>query len=503
MSNPSFPSFSFGSPKSEPKSEPKLEKLDTMPKYEFNDAPNPFIPQPSNTYPFNALPKQVLLNIKDADLVEDDRLADDGHYVFFTGKHDQIKRDGNNKFYYIKVDPLTGDKTEVSLDVGSDKTHEILNKANECYGTYVNDTTGVLCETWFAECINSGDDNQFRNCLSKLAGKNFFDTAKTQIENMHPLIALQILRKFGFRKHEVFDHKANQTLYKVENINHWVKFALKKNNTPIEIQAMLNNPESEQLKRYLDLVSQYVNCNPQILNKNYHGPTDEKVGFFAVPEEAAKLGLKVPTPIPSQYVINPLLSYLIKSKYVPPHLVVAGPPVIMSGGAKPDIYGGHGQYGILSPFGTSTFTPGLPMFRSNNIQKADHGNAQIINAHLNNQGYDIIRDIFKGVIVNLKGKGITVDADSENKLRSMLEQYKNIQDSLLRTLSYMEEYAKYIEQTGNGPSSVNLEMMQKFGDRYGKLNNKYQNLEAKIMADMVDLAVKENLANKKNEYTPF
>jgi hypothetical protein len=303
-------------------------------------------------------------------------------------------------------------------------------------------------------------------------------------------MALQILRKFGFRKHLVYDSKAEVELYKVEHLNHWLKHGLPKlGHAQFDIEVMTKDPNSHHLLEYLSLLSQFVNCNPGILNKNYNGESDEAIGVFYIPEDAKKLKLKAPHPCPAKWVLNPMLGYLINSKYVPKGAVTMGPPVIMSGGAKTDMYGGHGGFGILSPFGTPTFTPGLPMFRPKRFGEGESTTCKVIHGHLRNQGHDIIHDIFRGLISNLKSKGKSLSQKDYDDLKQKLENYKEIQDALLKTLCYMEEYARVLDVTGdNRAQTVSMNVMEKFASRYGKLFNQYHNMEHKIMADLISAA---------------
>jgi hypothetical protein len=172
----------------------------------------------------------------------------------------------------------------------------------------------------------------------------------------------------------------------------------------------------------------------------------------------------------------------------------------MMGGGKKDIYGGDFTQAILSPFGTPTFTPGLSMFRA---RAGDNDNTcNIITAHLKHQGHDIMAEIFRGLHAGLKAKGKVLDQASQDKLAKKLQNYQEIQNELLKTLCYTEEYAKAVDKMGDfSQKTVSDGVMQKFGERYQKLFGKYQSMEKNILTDFLKIAISES--DKDSDYKKF
>ncbi len=312
--------------------------------------------------------------------------------------------------------------------------------------------------------------------MKNIGHKDFFNVAKKNIEKMHPVMALQVLRKFGFRKHRHYDEKAGTDLFKVESVNHWMKY-ITQTHSKVEISAMLAGEMAKNLETYLNLVSQYVNCNPGILNKNYSGPSDEQFGNFKVPEDAAKFGLKAPTPYKrgNLYALgvmgnNQHIFSMGSGIYSPAmHSMIGG----QSGGGMPL---------MLSPFGTPTFTPGLSLLRESN----DKPMCKAIKFHLENQGHDVVLSVYRAILESFKNKGKTFPEANQNELEKMIRNYKTIQDELVKTLCYLEEYTKAMDFTTQ-PGS--LATMRKLGERLSKIYGKQNFMERNLLSNLMRLAL--------------
>ncbi len=434
--------------------------------------------------------KDALEAARNADIVEDTKNAEGErlfgesfisysgphHVVFFDGE--QTMADGKvnpnfQKYYTVATALATGKQTRTYFDDNYfDKTYL---RDKDCFGSFAN-LHGTDCVNW-AEALLKGDDTKF---LAQLQPnhENFFNVAKSNIEKMHPVMALQILRRFGFRKHRHYDEKAGTDLFKVESVSHWVKY-ITQTHSKKEINDMLTNKAADNLKTYLNLVSQYVNCNPGILNKNYSGPSDEQFGNFKVPEDAARYGLKAPTP----YKRGNL--YALGAMGMNQHIFSMGSGLYspamhsMFGGQSG---GGNGVPLMLSPFGTPTFTPGLSLLRENN----DKPMCKAIKFHLENQGYDVITSVYRGIIENFKNKGKTFPTANQNELEKMIRNYKTIQDELVKTLCYLEEYTKAMDFTTQ-PGS--LATMRKLGERLSKIYGKQNFMERNLLSNLMRLAL--------------
>lgn len=106
------------------------------------------------------------------------------------------------------------------------------------------------------------------------------DDKQKIIDNMHPLLALRILQKFGFKTKQIYDMTSNNKLIKVVSYSKWLKMFAKNKFTPSQIQ----NIENSGLEKYLQILVDFVNSHPGLLNKNLPENiiTDDKIGKFTI-----------------------------------------------------------------------------------------------------------------------------------------------------------------------------------------------------------------------------
>lgn len=98
---------------------------------------------------------------------------------------------------------------------------------------------------------------------------NWFKTYNTQTfynpnipMNIHPIMALRILQKFGFQKYIDQDG-----LYKVEDVEHWRVFSMPRVFPSQASQSVILNT-STGIVSYLNQLVNFINSNPGILNRN-------------------------------------------------------------------------------------------------------------------------------------------------------------------------------------------------------------------------------------------
>jgi hypothetical protein len=186
------------------------------------------------------------------------------------------------------------------LKFGSDDDRTLVHLTRDkCYSTAVN-ATPEQCRKYLYECLLSGDEAGVQVCVDMrhLSG-DFYKVAESEIENMHPAMAIMILQKFGFRAYEAYDNKAQQKLVKIESGDHWKTDYLQKvfvqnfdkyketgrlptwkltggGLTPEQQTEWLKFlEENKYLITYLSMISDFINRNPGILNKDFFGLTDE------------------------------------------------------------------------------------------------------------------------------------------------------------------------------------------------------------------------------------
>ncbi len=356
--------------------------------------------------------KKDLVKIDEKQTQLNEKMENSIDTISYTGQRNVIYFDIDKGQYYKLTSGLEidGKSKKDYFDENYFSSHYSRDK--NCFGTYV-EVDGEECQKWASAVFDINNDNvEFINFLKTKDG-DFFDIADTNIGDMHPVMAVQILKKFGFRKYYCYDVKAGTTLYKIESIEHWLKHVIQchlytKNS---EIERLINSQNGYKLKRYLALIYGYVNCNPGIINKNYIGvdALEEQNVYFKVPEEAPKFGLKPPT--------------------------------------------------------------------SHKREKF----------HLVGQSFDVIVLTYRRIITTFKNKGINFPAEHQNELEKMIRKYNVIQDELVKTLCYLEEYANVMDLTlQSKPKTV-----EQLEERFGKLDEKQNSMEQSLLGNLMRLALVE------------
>ncbi len=417
-------------------------------------------------------------------------------FISYTGKCHEIYFDDVKKQYYRLIDNLSiGGKQEKKYFDGDYFYSSYLRDKN-CFGTYVN-AIGDECEDWAKAVLDVTDktDTDFKKIIgNKYISADFFNIAKTTIEKMHPVMAVQILKKFGFRKHRTYDETAGINLYKIESVDHWMKHVVQGHlyDKKAQIENLENTVTGYKLKKYLGLISEYINCNPGIINKGFTGTSDNQAGKDKIPEDAQIIDRKFPSTNSRRANI-----YAFGNFGNNQHVLGLGSslysPVMhsfMTGGQN----GGGGFNGLpmmLSPFGTPTFTPGLSLLR----ETKEAPMCKAIKFHLENQGYQVIVSVYRGILSAFAAKGKTFPEETKKELERKIQNYKTIQEELVRTLCYIEEYTKAMDSTTQ-PGS--LATMQKLGERLSKLTGKQGFSERNLMSNLMKLLLADESGDYKN-----
>jgi hypothetical protein len=366
--------------------------------------------------------------------------------------------DGN---LLVKIDGKT-----YEYGANDDETRKVFKASHKCYGTYVNDD-GETCKKFMFEALLSQDKKAIENFLKDLKMQDFYKTATSDIKNMHPVIALRILQQFGFHKYQSYDSEAGGQLYKVEDVNHWLNTYMKKKFTDVQVQQMIDQNDTYQILSYLDLVSQFVNANPAILNKNYSGSSEEAAGKFKRSEYAEKLKLDWHRPIPARAAVGVdfgrLRGYLQVDRTM-----------------RQPFFNQMGNQ-FVTPFGTPGFSPNMGM-----VQMI--GGTYTIpsfNAPGQVTGAKFLRHYLDAILVDLRAKNKTLSSTEEQRLKDHIQKLTKLEDEMIKTLAFLDEYNRllntfkdYEATTINEP--VN-QYVQKFMDRYRTLDGKYQATEDLIM----------------------
>lgn len=122
-------------------------------------------------------------------------------------------------------------------------------------GTGLNMTVGNFRKLMFNYLLN--DNEPFENWFQLNLGEIFY-MPYTEV-NMHPVIAIRFLNKFGVKK-----FNANGVFF-VEDVSHWLANSMEQHFQDPNVRRMIRNPKTGIIE-WLNQLINFVNSNPTILN---------------------------------------------------------------------------------------------------------------------------------------------------------------------------------------------------------------------------------------------
>lgn len=385
------------------------------------------------------------------------------------------KRSGDT-LYMIK----NGEK--IIHDPNDKKFQELLTSSNNCFTTgSFNDKEN--CRAFMNECLLDHDPKNIMKCISVMENKDFALSAKKEISNMAPVAALNLLKKFGFRTYKIFDTVANGEIMKVEDVSHWLRTYMKKifNNDTKAQSAIEGN---DKILQYLNLVVEYVNANPGILNQNYSGSTEEKVGKMKSNSYAEKLGI----PLRKDNAYKPELSINLLDASL----------------RSNNIYGAQYRNPFVSP--TSQLENINPQFKSpfvnlvspfNNVnmvstlllpQSGGRYNGNQIPENFTSGAY-VSEAIIFNLLEKLRQRNKVLDPTFVSKIEQKLESMKKTEKNMEINIRYIAEYIKLLDAFGDNKSEILSEgnLKDMVNSNYN-LHKKHNNEEQSILQILKTLA---------------
>lgn len=134
----------------------------------------------------------------------------------------------------------------------------------KCAGSGLNNSASVQCVdfVWILK------NDKLVDCLNFLRNNKLFKVSRMDIESkLDPIIAKDILKKFGFRLHYVFSKKRNKNLLNIESIETWKRDVLT-NTSIIEKQVAVVINANVNIFDYLQCLVRFVNRNKTIINND-------------------------------------------------------------------------------------------------------------------------------------------------------------------------------------------------------------------------------------------
>lgn len=362
-----------------------------------------------------------------------------------------------------------------SIDRKAQSTFEMIKFANQCYG-YGLPNNDDRCNILISQCLLNNDDTQLTAGLKSLLGTDFFKKSTDQIKDLHPVLACRLLQRLGFRKYlDRDDSIAGRPIWKVESVDHWLKSKMASKFTDDVLQGLINNNETNGLLRYLNLVSQYVNCNPAILNPGTNVRTMEGVGAYRVDSDTKRMGIKAQMPIPNDgtscYRDDLHRLGVMRAQKFPVLPIALNP--------------------TMGPF-SNAITPMSMLATGARFGMAGGGcqnNAVIRDLYNRCSGSKILKDYLHALIETVESQGKALDPKDKAKIHERINQLQDIETELIRTICYMDEYIKITDVFADDYASdtLNRGHLQTFTNRYRYMLDKQQNAETSLSDVMTRL----------------
>jgi len=340
-----------------------------------------------------------------------------------------------------------------------------------CFGLYIK--SSEKCSAFMTILTNKKDS------FSKEAIKDivlhddeFYEDISDKINDLHPKIALTILRKFGF--------KINKNTNEIVSVSRWLDglaqnyFDLGNPAGAKDYQILIKG--NKKLISFLNLLVQYVNANPGILDKSYQG--------VAAQEDLEDY-------VNSQFQNDPINDDAPPNTYTGAYFATGTEnDKIMYGGAS-----------VALPF---MFVSSRPLNKTTLRHLINNASA-FNNPGLQTGGFDNVyetstaRNIknstskqlvnyFNYLVKLANAKNVNIDKNYINDLIKKLEVYEN---NILSALSTINNYTLTNKSFGSG-DAITLVVMENYLDTIVKYSQDSKGLEKEVISKI------NNIANKIN-----
>ena len=341
-----------------------------------------------------------------------------------------------------------------------DATIKELNTQSNCFTTQLKFNDSTMCDKYIHQCLLEDDAEGLDKCFNNyLKHDNFFKIAEKEVDNMHPLIALRTLQKFGFHAIMKYDNKAQIQLKKIQSIDDWLNGFMAKKFSKNDMQAVFSgNKKNDSLLMYLKLVVNHVNRNPAILNKDFKGTTDETKPKI---NQVSSIPSSIPESLSTEDISR--LKVHLKTDYGP---VTSNKTHVDERNGT--ISGPFGlvyskDYGLIPPFLISGLASNynLPGMRPEDVYGVSLVSSLDNDKYMSfsqfedkmNSGYFIgakfFGDLIKHHLNKLKETGKEVIEEDVLKIQKMLQDQLKLETELIKIIKYYEEYRKLVDYFKN------------------------------------------------------
>lgn len=341
-----------------------------------------------------------------------------------------------------------------------------------CNSLGIQNQNDSQCKNFINECLLNQDDTSLEKCINNYVKTGFFDNVSKELSNMHPMVAVSMLKRFGFKEVGASGNK------EMEDVDSWLQHTVKDNIRDTSKSKELHKAikQNYNLINYLNLVSQYVNANPAILNKGYVAPPQgvNVVSSKPMSSFAKSLGINSYRQISRDQTLKyqlGALGQLLKMRQLSQQS-----PIILPGFQQQQF-----SPNMLS-MGTQFMTvqPGFGLTRT--VQMGGGKCDTIIRSPIiqNSTGSSLVKQVISELINNLRQKNVNLDSSYEQKISENIKQLSSLENELLRTVCLLDEASRAVRAFGV-EGTLNRNQLEKLVRRASKITDKKSCLETKLV----------------------
>jgi len=358
---------------------------------------------------------------------------------------------------------------------------DALLKANyKCYTTMVEFKTKMQCDVFLNECVLS-DDDTFAKCLDFVnMTSEFEEVTREQIWQMHPKIALKILDRFGFSKHNDYNSEYKCNLERYQTIKEWRETSVKEffKNSPKMIEKL--NTDCPFVK-YLQNVNDFVTANPAFLNNNIR--PNKKVACQKPVEWLEAIGIKRrrETHAPYNGTFPIAEKIYLRNLRLQPNLskdLLNLPSPQLWAPSHLDQYLPRER--IILPSRSLSPSPSSPLSQLSSMQfGGGHVNFPI-------SGNAFIRQLFADAKKRLATVGVKLDPKDDINIGGALDQHQMFENMLQDNIKHFDAYYDIVKKyritndtrLKDVPiGKISFEQLKKTSDELSETMKGYQNYE--------------------------
>jgi len=309
--------------------------------------------------------------------------------------------------------------------------------------------------------------------LAKVAGKLNDDVAPEVVRNLHPKLALAILKSFGFHHKLCRDKIAGRQLEKMQRASEWLNNFVERKFDKQQAEKIKAN---QRLVNFLDLLAQLVNSHPSILNDNMITETEESVGLIEVPKDLADRKISLAT---------------CKQGRKP----VMGWDEIKSNMSK--IYGSFSR-GLTfdglqtnSPFGMDNLFPQMSMLTSAPVVRGSTWGSMVggsqekvyLQDHQTVLQYSRkIHTIIDELLDNLRKSGKELTEAEIVSISRKKQQFEQMEKELFDFAWNIQRYSQLLKvvETGNRKEIITEEHVRNYVNKYNNLIERYDKTSSSL-----------------------